>query len=79
VNKSDILAFAERDQYHNLYEAVEEGVDDYLVKPLQHEDVMLRIKISLQRAKPVQNAAVVPDKQKVSSNISYFSRVAAAA
>ena len=74
-----ILAFVERDQYQSLYEAVEEGVNDYLVKPLQREDVMLRIKMGLQRAKPVQDTPAVKNSHEVSSNIRYFSRPAAAA
>lgn len=74
-----ILAFVEHDQYHNLFETLEEGVNDYLVKPLQREDVMLRIKLGLQRAKPVQDTAVLPERQKVSSNIRYFSRAAVVA
>jgi DNA-binding response OmpR family regulator len=69
-----ILAFVERDHYDYLYEAVEEGVNDYLVKPLQHEDVMLRIKMGLQRAKPVKDALAVKDSPDVFSNIKYFSR-----
>lgn len=44
-----MLAFIDPDHYEKLYEAIEEGIDDYLVKPLQREDIMLRIKMGLQR------------------------------
>lgn len=44
-----ILAFIDPDHYEKLRLAIEEGIDDYLVKPLQREDIMLRIKMGLQR------------------------------
>ncbi|MCJ7806848.1 MAG: signal peptidase I, partial [Clostridia bacterium] len=48
-SKAYILAFIDPDHYEKLYQAIELGVDDYLVKPLQRDDVMLRIKMGLQR------------------------------
>ena len=44
-----IFAFIDPDHYEKIYQAIEMGIDDYLVKPLQREDVMLRIKMGLQR------------------------------
>lgn len=50
INSSSyILAFIDPDHYEKLRLAIEEGIDDYLVKPLQREDIMLRIKMGLQR------------------------------
>ncbi len=47
--KAYILAFIDPDHYEKLHLAIELGIDDYLVKPLQRDDVMLRIKMGLQR------------------------------
>lgn len=44
-----ILAFIDPDHYEKLHLAIEMGIDDYMVKPLQRDDVMLRIKLGLQR------------------------------
>lgn len=51
-----ILAFIDPDHYDKLHLAIEMGIDDYMVKPLQRDDVMLRIKMGLQRKSiiPVQ-------------------------
>jgi len=46
-----IIAFADPDFYQNLRLAIEAGVDDYLIKPLQREDVLLRIKMGLHHRK----------------------------
>jgi len=53
-----ILAFIDPDHYEKLHLAIEMGIDDYMVKPLQRDDVMLRIKMGLQRKSiiPVQQA-----------------------
>jgi two-component SAPR family response regulator len=46
--QAHIIAFADPRQRQNLSEAIEEGLNDYLIKPLQPEDLMLRIKIAAQ-------------------------------
>ena len=48
-NEAYILAFIDPDHYEKLHKAIEVGIDDYMVKPLQRDDVMLRIKMGLQR------------------------------
>ncbi len=46
---ADIYAFIDSGHYEKIQHAVDLGIDDYMVKPLQLEDVMLRIKMGLQR------------------------------
>ncbi len=48
-NNAYILAFIDPDHFEKLHLAIEMGIDDYMVKPLQRDDVMLRIKMGLQR------------------------------
>lgn len=43
-----ILAFVDPEHYDKLHRAIDDGIDNYLVKPLQREDVLLRIKMGLQ-------------------------------
>ncbi len=43
-----ILAFIDPDHYSMLHRAIEDGIDNYMIKPLQREDVLLRIKMGLQ-------------------------------
>jgi signal peptidase I len=65
INKDAyILAFIDADHYENLRLAIDEGVDDYLVKPLQREDIMLRIKMGLQR-KSMQVTNQAADTEQV--------------
>ena len=52
-----IIAFADPDFYQNLDQAIEAGVNDYLIKPLQREDVLLRIKMGLHHLKTVATEA----------------------
>lgn len=44
-----IFAFVDPDHFEKLHPAIEMGIDDYMVKPLQREDMMLRIKMALRR------------------------------
>ncbi len=44
-----ILVFVDPDHYGKLHQAIEMGIDNYMVKPIQREDVMLRIKMGLQQ------------------------------
>jgi DNA-binding NarL/FixJ family response regulator len=44
-----ILAFVDPNHYEKLHLAIELGIDDYMVKPLLRDDVMLRIKMGIQR------------------------------
>jgi len=46
--QAHIIAFSDPRQRQKLSEAIEEGLNDYLIKPLQHEDLMLRIKMAAQ-------------------------------
>ena len=66
-----ILAFIDPDHYEKLHQAIEEGIDDYLVKPLQREDVMMRIKMGLQR-KALQINQTVEDKNLIDDNSDDF-------
>ncbi len=68
-----ILAFVDQEHYHKLYQAVEEGVNDYLVKPLQREDVMLRIKMGLQGRKLFTEKADLHEQQPENEEIKYGS------
>ncbi len=52
-----IIAFADPDFYHNLGQAIEAGVNDYLIKPLQREDVLIRIKMGLHHLKAAATKA----------------------
>jgi DNA-binding NarL/FixJ family response regulator len=54
-----IIAFADPDFYQDLGRAIEAGVNDYLIKPLQREDVLIRIKMGLHQIK----AASAGDKE----------------
>jgi len=51
-----ILAFVDPDHYSRLHKAIDDGIDNYMVKPLQREDVLLRIKMGLQH-KSTDNSA----------------------
>lgn len=55
-----IIAFADPDFYQNLDQAIEAGVNDYLIKPLQREDVLIRIKMGLHH----QKAAITEANQQ---------------
>ncbi len=46
-----IIAFADPDFYQDLGRAIEAGVNDYLIKPLQREDVLIRLKMGLHQIK----------------------------
>lgn|GEM_PF-1170035 len=54
-----IIAFADPDFYQDLGRAIEAGVNDYLIKPLQREDVLIRLKMGLHQKK----AASAGDKE----------------
>ncbi|MDW7740405.1 MAG: response regulator [Bacillota bacterium] len=59
-----ILAFVDSDHFTKLYKAIEIGIDDYMVKPLQHEDIILRVKLGLQR-KGMHNQSNVTSEKVV--------------
>ncbi len=43
-----IIAFVDPDQHSRLHQAIDDGIDNFMFKSLQREDVLLRIKIGLQ-------------------------------
>ncbi len=62
-----ILAFVDPDHYGRLHQAIDDGIDNYMVKPLQREDVLLRIKMGLQQqssARIVDQAVVTEPARK---------------
>jgi signal peptidase I len=67
-----ILAFVDPDHYDRLHQAIDDGIDNYMVKPLQREDVLLRLKMGLQNhssyssSRIEDQAAVVEPVQKAS-------------
>lgn len=67
-----ILAFVDPDHYDQLHRAIDDGIDNYMVKPLQREDVLLRIKMGLQHqgsyssSRMVDQASVAEPVQKSS-------------
>ncbi len=56
-----ILAFVDPDHYGRLHQAIDDGIDNYMVKPLQREDVLLRIKMGLQHQGRGSSVLVVDD------------------
>ncbi len=61
-----ILAFVDPDHYGRLHQAIDDGIDNYMVKPLQREDVLLRIKMGLQHkssfgSKPIEDQTIVAE------------------
>ena len=66
-NEAYILAFIDPDHHEKLHLAIEMGIDDYMIKPLQRDDVMLRIKMGLQR-KSTQLIQPVENKQTAIEN-----------
>jgi DNA-binding NarL/FixJ family response regulator len=62
-----IIALAEPEFYQNLGQAIEAGVNDYLIKPLQREDVLIRIKMGLQHQKATKAKAGQQTKSYLAS------------
>ncbi len=53
--QAHIIAFSDPRQRQNLSQAIEKGLNDYLIKPLQPEDLMLRIKMAAQALATTSN------------------------
>lgn len=57
-----IIAFTGPEYYQDLGRAIDAGVNDYLMKPPQREDVLLRIKMGLNRLYASRNEADLQEK-----------------
>jgi len=47
--KAYILAFVSADHFEKISGAIETGIDDYMIKPLRREDIIMRLMLGLQR------------------------------
>ncbi len=56
-----IIALADPDFYNDLDLSVEVGVNDYLIKPLQREDVLIRVKMGIHYLKITSAAGEIID------------------
>jgi signal peptidase I len=64
-----ILAFVDPDHYNQLHRAIEDGIDNYMVKPLQREDVLLRLKMGLQHQGSRRSSARMVDQASVAEPV----------
>lgn len=60
--QAHIIAFSDPRQRQNLSRAIEEGLNDYLIKPLQPEDLMLRIKMA---AQTLAKTSIIEGRQEI--------------
>jgi two-component system response regulator MprA len=57
--RPSVIVLSAKSTHHDILEALEKGADDFIAKPFELEDLLLRIRVWLDRIRPVEAAGTV--------------------
>jgi two-component system response regulator MprA len=57
--RPSIIVLSAKSSHQDILDALEKGADDFIPKPFELEDLLLRVRVWLDRARPVESAGTV--------------------